>query len=514
MSQTANRIVKNTGFLYAKMGITVFISLYTTRLVLNALGATDFGIFGIVGGAIAMLGFLNNSLSSATQRFLSYSQGEKDLEKQRAIFNSSIIIHLSVAIIVVVFLEFAAYPLFNGILNIPPERLYAAHMIYQFMIVSTVITIIAVPYDAAITAHENMGYYAIVGVLESILKLGIALFVVYTISDKLVVYGLLMTILSLLLLFLKLFYSRFRYTECRFQFNKYYHKHSIWEMTRFAGWSLLGSIGTVVGNNGGDVVMNHYFGPSVNAAGSVGAQLRGQMMAFSNGLLKALNPVIVKKEGEKAHSSMLRFSITGAKMSYLLFAFLALPFIADAPYILKLWLKQVPDWTICFSRLQMLTGLGEQITVTMGTVLAASGSIKNYSIFSGIAHLTPLLLYVVLFSIGAQPFWVYLICLINFVFIDRGYLLMQCRIRSDLDVNGYLKSVVIPILVITCISLGGAWCISHLMTESLVRLVLLFLFIDGILVLLSYLFLFDQEEKVIVYKALHKLGLFKNKQEI
>lgn len=511
MSQTANRIVKNTGFLYVRMGITMFISLWSTRLVLNALGVSDFGIFGIVGGAIAMLGFLNASMSNATQRFMSYSQGKNDPEEQKTVFNCSLLIHIIISIVVIILLEIAAYPLFNGVLSIPPDRMNAAQQVYQFMILSTALTIVSVPYDAAITAHENMGYYAIIGVIESIFKLSIAFYVVKTLNDKLIVYGLLMAALTAIMLIIKMSYCRLKYEECIID-KKYFYKRDITkEIVHFAGWSFARNVGTVVGNNGGEVVLNHYFGPSVNAAGGVGAQLRGQMMAFSNGLLKALNPVIVKKEGGGERESMLKFSITGAKMSYLLFAVLALPFIIEAPYILKLWLKNVPEWAVCFSRLQMLTGLGEQITITMGTALAATGYIKNYNIFSGIAHFLPLLLYVILFSMGAPPYLLYLTCLINFVFIDRGFLLIQCKNHCGLDIKAFLIEVVVPIVTISALTSVMGIVITNYINPSIERCALVFIIVNGLFLTLSYRYLFDQEEKNVIKFIIHKVSLSKIK---
>ena len=174
-SSTATRVIKNTGYLYAKMGITMFISLYTTRLILNSLGASDFGIFNIVGGAIAMLGFLNGAMASATQRFMSYSEGEGNKEKQKSIFNVSLVLHFGIAFIVGIVLLIAGYFFFNGILNIPVDRIFAAKVVYASLIVSTMFTVMTVPYDAAMNAHENMKYYAIVGILESFLKLAVAL---------------------------------------------------------------------------------------------------------------------------------------------------------------------------------------------------------------------------------------------------------------------------------------------------------------------------------------------------
>jgi hypothetical protein len=204
------------------MGITMFISLYATRLILNSLGASDFGIFNIVGGAIAMLGFLNVAMASATQRFMSYSEGAGDKEKQKSIFNISVILHFFIAIIIGIVLLIAGYFFFHGILNIPVERIHAAQMVYYFMIVSTMLTVMTVPYDAVLNAHENMLYYAVVGIIESVLKLAVALVVVYTLADKLIIYGALMAGISLLVMMIMRVYCHKKYVECEFKPRTYY----------------------------------------------------------------------------------------------------------------------------------------------------------------------------------------------------------------------------------------------------------------------------------------------------
>lgn len=214
MSQTANRVIKNTGYLYGKMAITMFISLYTTRLILNSLGASDFGIFNIVGGAIAMLGFLNAAMASATQRFMSYAEGEGDKEKQKYIFNISVVLHIIISAIVAVILFIAGYFFFNGFLNIPMERLDAAKVVYSSLIVSTILTMINVPYDAVMNAHENMRYYAVIGIVESFLKLTVAFVCVHSSGDKLIVYGMLMAAIPLVTLTIMKIYCHRHYEEC------------------------------------------------------------------------------------------------------------------------------------------------------------------------------------------------------------------------------------------------------------------------------------------------------------
>lgn len=289
MSSTANRVVKNTGFLYAKMGITMFISLYTTRLILNSLGAADFGIFNIVGGAIAMLGFLNAAMAGATQRFMSYSEGEGNKKKQKSIFNISILLHFFIALAAGIALLIAGYFFFNGILNIPADRIFAAKVVYGSLIVSTMFTVMSVPYDAVLNAHENMKYYAIVGIIESLLKLSVALIVVYTFSDKLIVYGVLMACIPLITLTIMRIYCHKHYTECTIAPKKYWDKTMMKEMTSFAGWSFGNSATSMIGNYGLGIVLNMFFGTVLNAAQGIAGQITGQLCVFASNMLKALN---------------------------------------------------------------------------------------------------------------------------------------------------------------------------------------------------------------------------------
>lgn len=238
---TAKRVVKNTGYLYAKMGVTVFISLYTTRLILNSLGASDFGIFNIVGGAIAMLGFLNAAMASATQRFMSYSEGEGDKEKQKTIFNISFVLHIGIALLVGLVLFGAGFVFFNGVLNIPEDRFFAAQVVYGSLIVSTMFTVATVPYDAVMNAHENMKYYAVVGILESALKLSVALVVARVVGDKLIVYGVLMACIPLIILTIMRVYCHKNYEECVIAPRRYWDRSLAKEMGSFAGFNLMRS---------------------------------------------------------------------------------------------------------------------------------------------------------------------------------------------------------------------------------------------------------------------------------
>ena len=444
--QAAHRVAKNTGILYIRMAITVFISLYATRLVLAALGVADFGLFNVVGGVVAMLGFLNSSMAAATQRFMSFAQGEGDLEKVKRIFNMSTILHALIAFLMVLVLEVAGYFFFNGILNIAPERIEVAKIIYHFMVLSTFFTVLSVPYEAVITSHENMLFYAILGILEAILKLVIALYITYSAFDHLVAYGFLMAGLSIFLLILRRIYCHRYYPECELNFSKYYEKSLMKEISSFAGWSLLGSASSMIANYGTTIVINVFFGTIVNAAQGVASQINGQLNVFATTLIKALNPIIDKSEGAGDRTLMLKATMMGSKVSFFLLMILYIPFFLELPFIFKLWLKNIPDYAIIFCRLLLIKNLIEQLFIPLSSAIAAQGNIKAYQVWSSILLFFPLTVSFALFKFGFPPYILYVVFIIYSI-LSSGIILYYTKINCHLSVREFMMNVVLRCLL-------------------------------------------------------------------
>lgn len=425
----------------------MFISLYTTRLILNSLGASDFGIFNIVGGAIAMLGFLNAAMSSATQRFMSYSEGEGDKEKQKSIFNVSFILHLLISFIVGITLLIAGYFFFNGILNIPPNRIFAAKIVYSSLIVSTMFTVMTVPYDAAMNAHENMKYYAIVGIFESLLKLAVAFACIYTTFDKLIVYGSLMACIPLITLSIMRTYCHKHYEECTIAPHKYWQKGLMKEMTSFAGWNLFQAAAAMITNNGVGIVMNMFFGTIINAAQGIANQINGQLMTLTNNMAKAVNPVITKTEGQKNHNKVLSLASTSSKAAFFITALFSIPAIITMPQLLKVWLKNVPDYAVFFAQCQLIISMCEQLTSGFNVAINASGRIKGISIFKSITKFSFLPIAYVLFKLHISIIIVYCIFviiqgLINGLFVSVYFL----NKTFHYSFSRYFKMIFLPLI--------------------------------------------------------------------
>lgn len=467
--QASQRIAINTGILYGRMAITVFISLYSTRLILEALGVEDYGIFNVVGGAISMLMFLNNAMTTATQRFMSYSQGVGNVERQKQIFNVSMVLHIGIAFVILLILEGAGYLLFNGILNISAERMDAAKLIFQFMIFSTFFTVISVPYDAVINAHENMLLFAVLGIIESVLKLAIAFYILNTSYDRLSTFGLLMAAVTLFSLFLRQLYCIRYYEECRIKIRQYFNKKLFNEMSSFAGWSFLGATTSMVGSYGQGIVLNVFFGTVVNAAQGVSAQISGQLGAFANTMQKALNPVIAKSEGAGNRSMMLKASMLGSKISFFLLVIFYVPVLIEMPYIFKLWLKNVPDFAVIFCQLLLVRNLIEQFYSTLSNSIAAVGNIKKFQLYSSALFILPLFISYLLFLFHYQPYVLYIVFLL-FSVLSFGVTVYFAYKNCQLSIPIYMKTIVLRSLLSFVIIFLVSVIPMFFMSSGLIRL--------------------------------------------
>lgn len=448
----------------------MFVSLYTTRLILNGLGASDFGIFNIVGGAIAMLGFLNAAMASATQRFMSYAEGEGNKEKQKYIFNISIVLHAAIAVIVAIALVGAGWFFFNGILTIPKDRVFAAEVVYASLVVSTMFTVMSVPYDAVLNAHENMRYYAIVGIIESFLKLAVAFACVYTSSDKLIVYGILMAAIPLVTLSIMFGYCHKHYEECLLAPRRFYSKPLMKEMTGFAGWNFVGSASSMMGNYGQGIVLNHFFGTILNAALGIANQLNGLLLVFTNNMLKAVNPIITKSEGAGQREQMVSQATTACKFSFFMLAIFAIPAIIEMPFLLKIWLNQVPDWAVVFTQFQLIRSLLEQLNIAYGSAINSEGNISSYNKVIALVNALPVVLVYVLFNAGLSPIAMLIvnICIWGALFgIVRLYYMKK---NCGMSLRFCTRELLIPSLCPFAITFGIALLPQLLLSESYTRI--------------------------------------------
>ncbi len=381
----SQRIAKNTLMLYFRQILIMLVSLYTVRVVLNVLGAEDYGIYNVVAGVITMFSFLSNAMATASQRYFSFDLGKNDSEHLKTTFSITFQIYVLLALIVLFFAETVGLWFVNHKLVIPQERMVAANWIYQAAIFSFLLTLITAPYMADIIAHENMNVYAYVSIVEVGLKLGIVFLLKVLPYDKLIVYGLLLSAVSFINTALYRLYCHTHYEECKFHFVKDVELFK--EIVSYSGWNLFGSVSTVVRKQGITILLNLFFGPIVNAARAVSSQVSAAVMSFAQNFSNALKPHIIKLYAAEKKDEMMKMLRYGTKIVFYLMLMICVPLYFEAPYVMKLWLKNVPDHTVLFVRLLTIHALIDSISYPLMAVVQATGKIRLYQSVVGGARI-------------------------------------------------------------------------------------------------------------------------------
>lgn len=409
MSNTT-RIAKNTLLLYFRQILIMLVSLYTVRVVLNALGAEDYGIYNVVAGVVTMFGFLSGGMASASQRYFSYDLGKKDDEHLKTTFCVTFQIYLLLAIIVVVLAETVGLWFVNHKLVIPQERMTAANWIFQAAIFSFLMTLITTPYMATIIAHENMNVYAYVSIIEAALKLGIVFLLRILSYDKLILYGLLLAAVAFINTSLYRFYCRKHYEETKFHYVK--DGALFKELVSYSGWNLFGSVASMVRNQGMTILLNLFFGPVVNASRAVAAQVNAAVISFAQNFSTALKPQIIKSYAADEKDRMIKLVMYGTKIVFFLMLVICIPLFLQVSYLLKLWLKNVPDYTVIFVQLVIIDVLIDSISYPIMSVVQATGKIKLYQSVVGGCLILNLPASYIFLKVGFPPETVFVVAII------------------------------------------------------------------------------------------------------
>ena len=395
-------IAKNTVFLYIRTLIVLFISLWTSRVILQSLGVEDFGIFNAVGGLVTMFSIITGSMSSAISRFITFEIGTGNIEKLRRVFSASIIVQLAFIGIVVIVAETLGFWFLNTQMTIPSERMVAANWVFQFTLLTFCFNLLAIPYHAEVIAHEHMTTYAYVSVADNVLRWMIAFLIYISPIDRLVFYSLLMTLLSVgVRVFYQIYCSR-RFVECR-KVSLKADKTLIVEMGKFAGWNMFGSASMTFRSQGISILLNIFFGPLLNAAYGIANQVDAAVMSFANNFTTAFTPSITKAYAEKKYSYMQSLVMQGARFSYYLLLIFVLPILFETETILNLWLKNVPDHAVSFVRLALVFSLVEILSSTLVRAVLATGNIKKYMLIVGSLSLSTIPIAYVFLKLGANP---------------------------------------------------------------------------------------------------------------
>jgi O-antigen/teichoic acid export membrane protein len=358
-TQNNKRIAKNTLALYIRMLFMMIVSLYTSRVILHTLGVEDFGIYNVVGGVVSMFSVISGSLSAAISRFITYELGKGDKDKLIRIFSSSVTIQIGLGLIILVLAELVGVWFLNDKMNIPDGRIYAANWVFQLSILTFIINLVSVPYNAAIIAHEKMSAFAYISILEVIAKLVIVYLLIISPIDKLIFYAILMATVALMVRFVYGYYCKRHFEECTYHFI--FDKELLKKMFGFAGWNFIGAASSVLRDQGGNIIINLFCGPAVNAARGIAYQVNTAINGFVSNFMMALNPQITKSYASGERDYMMTLIFQGARFSFYILLLLSLPVIINVHYILTLWLKIVPEHTTFFVQLVLIFTMSESL---------------------------------------------------------------------------------------------------------------------------------------------------------
>lgn len=380
-SDNNKRIAKNTMMLYIRMLFSMLVTLYTSRVVLEKLGVSDFGTYNVVGGICTLFTFLNGTLSSSTHRFLIYEIGKRNVEKLKKVFSTSLFNHILIALCIFILCETIGIWLLENKLVIEPDRMNAARVVFQFSIITCVLVILNTPFNAAIISHEKMSFFAYISVVEVVLRLAVVYLLCFSIWDNLMLYSLLLLTVQLIVNICYYSYAKKHFVEARLSIKK--DKSIQREMLSFASWGLVGNLSAIMSNQGFNILINMFFGPGVNAARGIALQAQNAVTRFGSNFQMALNPQIIKSYAVGDLEYMRSLMYKSINYTFYLLFILSLPIYLEIEYLLTLWLGKYPEMSDVFFRYMLICTIIESLANPFPRVAEASGNIKKYQIIVG-----------------------------------------------------------------------------------------------------------------------------------
>jgi O-antigen/teichoic acid export membrane protein len=488
------------------MLLVTFITLFTVRIALKTLGIEDYGIYNVVAGLVLCISFISNSMQTATLRFYSYAIGENDSNKQNAIFNISLLIYLIIVILVIVLAETVGLWFLKNKMIVPDSRFNAALWTYQFSIISFIITILSIPFSSMIIAHENMRLYAVISLTDCILKLFI-LFPIMLISyDKLFMYGLLMLGVTILKESISIIYCKRKYEECFFRFS--WDKDLFQSVFSYSGWSLFGMLAGVANNQGNNILINVFFGLAANTARTIAFQISAAMSMFSYNFFTVIRPPLIKSYAEKDYDYMMRLFYLSSKFSYCLLFAIFLPLILETEYILNLWLDDVSEYMVIFTRLTLVSSLILSMNSPITTIIQATGEVKKYFSIVESATLLSLPLTYLFFKAGypvESTFYVS-IGVFAVAHVLRVWVLKRA---IKFSLREYFRKFIFPMAIITILSFIISLYIYTLFPYGFYRFIIILPISVVVTSVCSFLFGFGKKEKQQLFTLLKKKGNIK-----
>ena len=486
-------MVKNTLLMYLRMLVLVVVQLYTVPVVLRALGVVDYGIYNVVGGFVTMFTFINGSLVSGCQRFLAYAIGQNDEKSLKQVFETSVFVFVMLAFALFILLEGIGVWFLNTQMNIPAERMAAANWVLQFSILSLIVTVCSTPFNSAVIAHD----------FESLYKLLIAFAITIVFADKMIVYAILLFTSSLMIGFVYLFYSIKHFNETRWlklRWNATFLK----DIVSYAGWNVIGSLAVIFRNHGLNILMNMFFTPIMNAAHTIASQISGLFTQFVNNVYIATRPQITKQYAAGNVNEMWNITFRSSRYAFYLMCYIAIPCIIELPTFLKLWLHEVPDYTVQFSRLMILSLMFETMTNQIVGAFQAANKIKFYQSVSSVILLSVVPIAYVALRLETTPILPYII----YVVVTATYglsLIFVARKNLNLNVVAFSKEVIAKDLLVFFPSFAITFLIASTITPSYIRVLMTALASISITSCIIWLWGMDVLEKQTIRKMRNRM---------
>lgn len=482
------------------------VSLYTSRVVLAALGVEDYGIYNVVGGVVAMFTMISSTLSAAISRFITFELGKGNQERLNTIFSTSVIIQLIIGVIIAILVETGGVWFLENKIVIPAERLVAARWVLQFSLITLIINLISISYNATIIAHERMSAFAYISIIEASGKLGIAFLIKVSPIDSLIFYAILMAAVALLVRYVYSLYSRRHFEEAKFRWV--FDKKLLKEMFGFAGWNFIGTSSMLLRDQGVNILLNLFGGPAVNAARGISMQVTA-VTQFSANFMTALNPQITKSYANNNREYLMQLLFQGARVSFYMLLILSLPIILNTNYILSLWLVEVPEYTVLFVQWALVFGMSQALQQTLITAILATGNLRNVQLLVGFIQVMNLPISYVMLSSGMSPvsvMWVAVGLSIGCL-LARIYML---RKMIGLSIGLFLRRVVVNIAAVSMVAVIIPYLFSVRFTSSFSSFVLVSI-MAGVCSLISIYFVgCNRSERQFVKKKLKHLNKKKN----
>ena len=462
-----NRIFKNTIILYLRMVVIMLITLYSSRVILQALGISDYGLYNVVGGVVLLLGFLKSSLTSATQRFLSYEMGRKDSKRLREVFSMCLSIHVLIATVILVLAEIIGLWFLNTHINIPEGRVAAANMIFHFTVISLSLSVITVPYHACTISHERMSFFAMVSILDAFLKLGFAFALMLTTSDRLVLYGGLMMMTTVINLLLYWIYDRWHFPETHYRWA--WDKVLAKQIFSFSGWTIWGQFAVVGSAQGKNILVNIFHSVAANAAIGVAHQVNSALVSLTSNFQTAFQPQLTKSYAAKDFDYLSTLIYGASKISFFLLFLASFPFMLNIDWVLGIWLKEVPLYSGTFCNLYIVASILNALATPLWITIFATGEIRNYQIALSVAYFSELLIIYLFFLAGFPPTtaMVVKVGLNTLMVFIRLY--FAKRVVKTFSSWIYTKRVLLPVCISTLITMSAAYCLFYYLSGQMGR---------------------------------------------